>query len=135
MSESDDIRVLIVDDNEVVRYSLDVFLSGLPPFQIVGQAANGKEAVEMCQHLKPDLILMDIKMPEMDGITATRLIHDLCPDTLVVILTSSLDANYFDEALQAGAKTYLDKYSPIDRMAATLYSLFFTSDNPMYQST
>src|SRR6185503_13357575 len=86
------IRLLLVDDNERLRDSLGGFLTNLGGLEIVGTASTGKEALEQCAKLHPDMVLMDIRMPEMDGIAATRLIHEQYPDIQVVVLTSGFIA-------------------------------------------
>ena len=110
------IRVLIVDDHSVVREGLRMFLERDPELKVVGEAADGAEAVELAQYLRPDVVLMDLLMPVMDGIAATAAIHNDLPDTEVVALTSVLESDLVIRAVKAGAIGYLLK----DTQAAEL---------------
>ncbi|CRK81846.1 response regulator [Neobacillus massiliamazoniensis] len=100
------IRLLIVDDHHVVRRGLVFFLRTQKGLDIIGEAANGKEAVELAESLKPDLILMDLVMPEMDGIEATRIIKKAQPDIKIMMLTSFSDQDHVIPALEAGASGF-----------------------------
>ncbi|WP_042454018.1 response regulator [Neobacillus dielmonensis] len=100
------IRVLIADDHHVVRRGLVLFLRTQKDIDIVGEAANGKEAVDLAMRLKPDLILMDLVMPEMDGIEATRAIKQEQPAIKIMILTSFSDQGHVIPALEAGASGF-----------------------------
>jgi NarL family two-component system response regulator LiaR len=103
------IRVLIVDDHQVVRQGLSIFLGLRPEVIVVGEAANGRVAVEMAGTLKPDVVLMDLVMPELDGIAATREIKARHPQTHVIALTSFTEDDKVIPAIQAGAASYLLK--------------------------
>jgi len=103
------IRVLIADDHSVVRQGLRAFLEGDRGLEIVGEARNGDEAVSQARHLRPDVILMDLLMPEMDGLAATRAIRQELPDTEVLALTSVLEDAAVVGAVRAGAIGYLLK--------------------------
>ena len=103
------IRILIADDHEVVRQGLRTFLELDPELEIVGEAADGREAVRLAHRLRPDVVLMDLLMPELDGIAATRLIRQELPDTEVVALTSVLEDDKVVGAVRAGAIGYLLK--------------------------
>ncbi len=109
MSESKLIRVMIVDDHAVVRGGLSNFLQVHKDLELVGEAENGVEAVRRAQLLHPDVVLMDLKMPEMDGVAATREIRAQNPKTRVIVLTSFAEDNMVQGALQAGATGYLLK--------------------------
>jgi two-component system, NarL family, response regulator LiaR len=111
------IQVLIVDDQEVVRRSLAVFLRAFDDFMLIGEATNGLEAVQLCASLQPHVILMDLTMPEMDGITATRIISETYPQIHVIVLTSFSEQRMAESALAAGADRYLGKTSSIDELA------------------
>jgi len=100
------IRVLIADDHHVVRRGLVFFLRTQEEMTIIGEAGNGKEAVELARSLKPDIILMDLSMPDMDGIEATKIIKDEQPDIKILILTSFSDQDHVLPALEAGASGY-----------------------------
>jgi NarL family two-component system response regulator LiaR len=103
------IRILITDDHGVVRQGLRMFLSLDPEFEVVGEAENGQEALEMARELEPDVVLMDLLMPVMDGIKATRAIRSELPEVEVVALTSVLEDASVTRAVRAGAIGYLLK--------------------------
>jgi two-component system response regulator NreC len=103
------IRVYIADDHSVVRVGLRTLLESEPDMVVVGQAGNGAEAVAGVQQRRPDVVVMDISMPEMDGLEATRRIRALCPDTHVVILTVHAQERYLFPVLKAGASGYVLK--------------------------
>ena len=109
MSEESRIRVMLVDDHAVVRSGRGTFLMTGEDMELVGEAANGKQALEMCEKVKPNVVLMDLVMPGMDGATATRLIREKCPEIQVIALTSFKEENLVQGALQAGAIGYLLK--------------------------
>jgi two-component system, NarL family, response regulator LiaR len=100
---NDVIRIMIVDDHEIVREGLHTLLSEEPDIEVVGLAVNGAQAVEMAPSLQPDVILMDLVMPEMDGITATSAVRQAAPDSQVLILTSFAEDENVRLAIQAGA--------------------------------
>ncbi len=116
------IRVMIVDDHPQVRRGLAIFLELWDDFLLVGEADNGEKAVALAEQLKPDVILMDLVMPVMDGVTATRIIRNKLPDVQVVVLTSTIDLEIIQQALDAGARTYMLKNVTIDTMANTIRS-------------
>ncbi len=103
------IRVMVVDEHAMVRKGIIAFLKSSADIQIVGEARDGREAVELCERLDPDVILMDLQMPEMDGIAATRLIRAQHPRSQIIALTSFPDRDKVQDALQAGAISYLLK--------------------------
>jgi DNA-binding NarL/FixJ family response regulator len=109
MTAENPIRVLIADDHTVVRDGLAAVLSRRPGITVVGEASNGVEAVEKAQDLHPDVILMDLRMPEMDGAEAMRRIRERDPDVRFLVLTTFDNDEYIFEAIQAGAKGYLLK--------------------------
>jgi DNA-binding NarL/FixJ family response regulator len=100
------IRILIADDHHVVRRGLAFFLKTQRDIEIIGEAGNGREAVELARTLKPDLILMDLVMPEMDGIEATKIIKTEMPEVKIMMLTSFSDQDHVIPALEAGASGY-----------------------------
>jgi two-component system, NarL family, response regulator LiaR len=103
------IRILIADDHAMVRQGLRMFLGLDPDLELVGEAANGKEAIELARNLQPDIVLMDLAMPEMDGIVATEIIRRKFPDVEVIALTSVLEDKAVIGAVRAGAIGYLLK--------------------------
>jgi DNA-binding NarL/FixJ family response regulator len=117
---SDKIRVLIADDQQLVREGLRVLLDLIPDICVVGEASNGTEAVERARQLEPDVILMDVQMPELDGVAATRQIQDTCPEVKVIILTTFDDDEYVFEGLLAGAAGYLLKDVPSEQLAEAI---------------
>jgi DNA-binding NarL/FixJ family response regulator len=100
------IKILIADDHHVVRRGLVFFLRTQESIEIIGEASNGKEAVELARKLNPDLILMDLIMPEMDGIQATKLIKGAQPEIKIMMLTSFSDQEHVIPAIEAGASGY-----------------------------
>lgn len=116
------IRVMIVDDHAVVRSGLSTFLMVYPDFELVGEAENGEEALRECERLKPDVILMDLMMPVMDGVAATRAIRLKVPGTQVIALTSFAEEGLVQGALQAGAVGYLMKNTTGIELAAAIRS-------------
>ena len=103
------IRLVLVDDHAIVRQSLKLYLSQDSRLRIVGEAHHGQEALEVVEREQPDVVLMDLLMPVMDGITATREIHARWPDVQVLALTSALEEHRVNGAIQAGALGYLLK--------------------------
>jgi two-component system, NarL family, response regulator LiaR len=117
MAEKIIIRVLIVDDHEMVRRGLSLFLRSFDDLMLVGEASNGEEAVKMCEETQPDVVLMDIVMPGVSGIEATRIIREKYPHIQIVALTSSSDTSSVTAAIQAGATSYLLKNISDDQLA------------------
>lgn len=111
------IRVLFVDDHEMVRIGVSAYLSAQPDIDVVGEADNGRQGVELALELRPDIILMDLVMKEMDGIEATRLIIEQWPEAKVIIVTSFLDDEKVYPALEAGATSYMLKTSKAGEIA------------------
>jgi DNA-binding NarL/FixJ family response regulator len=109
-------RLVLADDHHLLRRGFRSLLSGEPGLEVVGEASTGLEAIELCRSLAPDLILMDVRMPEMDGITATRRIKDEQPGVSVLIVTMHENPDYLLEALDAGAAGYVLKDAPAERL-------------------
>lgn len=110
-------RVLIADDHDMVRSGLAVFLETFDDLVLVGEASDGTEAVRLCSELQPHVVLMDLIMPNMDGVEATRTIRRTHPGIQVIALTSFADRDLVQNALQAGALGYLLKNASIDELA------------------
>lgn len=117
MNHKPPIRILIVDDHAVVRSGLGTFLLVFEDLEMVGDAANGAEAIRMCEKYHPDVILMDLVMPGMDGAATTQVIRDRWPDIQVIALTSFKEEELVQGALQAGAIGYLLKNISADELA------------------
>lgn len=114
------IRILIVDDHSVVRQGLQMFLALDPDIEIIGEAGNGAEAVELVKAKRPDVVLMDLLMPLMDGIEATKVIRRDFSDTEVIALTSVLEDNAVVGAIRAGAIGYLLKDTEADELVRAI---------------
>lgn len=114
------IRVVVVDDHDMVRRGLGVFLRTFDDLEMIGEAADGDEALRVVERLRPDVVLMDLRMPGTDGIEATRLIGERYPDVRVIALTSFKDEKLVHDALQAGAIGYLLKNASVDELATAI---------------
>lgn len=111
-TSQDPARLIIVDDHDLVRSGLKALLSNQERLEIVGEASNGREALRLCERLRPDLVLMDVRMPEMDGLAATREIKRRSGDISVLILTTYESEDYLLAAIQEGAVGYMLKDAP-----------------------
>lgn len=114
------IRLLLADDQILFREGLSFLLSQQPDLEIIGEASDGQEAIDMATSLQPDAILMDIRMPKVDGITATKTIHELFPWMRILVLTTFDQDDYIWRSLQAGALGYLLKNTPAQKMADSI---------------
>jgi DNA-binding NarL/FixJ family response regulator len=124
MCENVKVRVMIADDQQLFAEGLRVVIeSRAPRFEVVGIAQNGKIAVSMARDLKPDVILMDVRMPEMDGVVATRLIHEKYPEIKILILTTFDDDEYVKFSLRNGAIGYLLKNRPAEELVESIKAL------------
>jgi DNA-binding NarL/FixJ family response regulator len=117
------IRVLIVDDHEVIRETLRSFLESLPGVEVVGEAENGRVAVQLARDKKPTVVIMDVIMPEMDGIEATRLITSEMPEVKVIVLSMQCDEFYRETLRQAGASCFLSKDSAFEELIHAIEAL------------
>lgn len=118
------IKVLFVDDHEMVRIGVSAYLSAQADIEVIGEADNGLKAVELAMELRPDIILMDLVMPEMDGIEATKRIIEKWPEAKIIIVTSFLDDEKVYPALEAGATSYMLKTSKASEIARAVRSTF-----------
>lgn len=116
------VRVLLVDDHAVVRQGLRLFLGLDSGIEVVGEAANGEEALAEAARLSPDVVVMDLMMPVMDGIQATRLLRRAHPDTEVIALTSTLEEHKVNGAIEAGAVSYMLKDASSDTLADAIHA-------------
>ena len=116
------VRVLLVDDHAVVRQGLRLFLGLDPLIDVIGEAANGEEALAQVAALQPDVVIMDLMMPVMDGITATRALKRAHPDTEVIALTSTLEEHKVNGAIEAGAISYMLKDASSDTLADAIHA-------------
>jgi two-component system response regulator NreC len=114
------LRLMLVDDHDVVRTGLKTFLQTQEDFEIIAEAGDGDEAVKRAMETHPDVILMDITMPNVDGLEATRRLRVLCPDCLVLALTVHDDKQYFMEMLSAGASGYITKQAAGDDLVSAI---------------
>lgn len=114
-------RLLIVDDHDLVRDSMKAMLSREEGLQIVGEATDGQEAVDFCHRVPTDLVLMDVRMPRMDGLLATRELKQRFPEISVLILTTHADENYLLEAIQSGAAGYVLKDASLHELISAIH--------------
>jgi NarL family two-component system response regulator LiaR len=117
LPQKPNIRLLIVDDHDMLRSGLALFIQTCPDFSLVGEASTGQQAIEECRKLQPDVVLMDLIMPEMDGVTAIQHIRKQFPAIHLIALSSFVDENLVSSALSAGAISYLLKNTSIDGLA------------------
>jgi two-component system invasion response regulator UvrY len=103
------VKLLIVDDQEIVRQSLALLFDTVDAIEVVGNAESGEQAIDQSQTLHPDVILMDLRMPGIGGLEATRQIHTYNPSVKIIILTALRDRDWLDKALEAGAAKYVQK--------------------------
>ena len=114
------IRIVLVDDQTLIRQGIQTLLELEPDLWVVGVAGNGREALAAVERARPDVVLMDVRMPEMDGVAATRALHERFPDVGVIILTTFDDDEYVFDGLKAGARGYLLKDTNSDDLAAAV---------------
>lgn len=120
MTTANPIRVLIVDDHAMLRRGLKFFLKGFDDLELVGEVSCAKEAISLCAEIQPDVVLMDMVMPDMNGAEATRILRDAHPDLQVIALTSFQEQDLVEQALQAGAIGYLLKNVSAEELAAAI---------------
>jgi DNA-binding NarL/FixJ family response regulator len=114
------INLLLVDDQDLIRRGLHALLTTDPDIEVVGEASNGQEAIALVASLQPDVVLMDVRMPVMDGVAGTREICQRYPKTKVLVLTTFNDREYVAQALQAGASGYLLKDTPFEELTQAI---------------
>ena len=113
-------RVLLADDHDMIRRGLRRVLGTQPDMEVVGEAADGREAIEQARRLRPDVVLMDVRMPAMDGLEATRRIKAEMPGVCVLMFTSHEEPEYLLEAIEAGAAGYVLKGAPVSRLIGAI---------------
>src|SRR4028118_1903997 len=121
--EGEIVRVAVVDDQRLFAKGLSGLIDMLPGVEVVGVAYDGEEAVALCRKEEPDVVLMDISMPKMDGISATREIRNLLPQTAVIILTGHEDDEHVFAGIKAGAQGYLLKDSEPENLAGAIHTV------------
>lgn len=124
MTDSRPIRVIIVDDHAMLRRGLAFFLKGFDDLEMVGEAGSGREAIALVDEVQPDVVLMDMKMPDIDGAEATRIIRQRFPEVQVIILTSFQEEDLIERALQTGAIGYLLKNITAGELAEAVRSAY-----------
>ena len=117
------IRLMLVDDHQVIRTGLKSFLQTQPDFEVVAEASNGQDAITLALETRPDIIIMDISMPEMDGLEATRQLKEKWPQVTVLALTVHEDKFYFMKMLEAGASGYLTKQAASDELVQAIHTI------------
>lgn len=118
------IRILITDDHQLFREGIANLLAASPQIEIVAQAENGHEAIEKAKRLKPDVMIMDLSLPIINGVDATRILHKELPGTKVLVLSMHADKNYIKEALEAGAFGYLFKDCTYDQLIEAINTVY-----------
>lgn len=118
------IRVLVVEDQELIRESLEIILSNKPGIQVVGTASNGEDAVLLCQKLVPDIVLLDIRMPKMDGVTACKKIKEQNPGIKIIVLTTFDDDEYIYNAIRYGASGYILKGISVEELVSAIHTVW-----------
>jgi|SRR5215210_1459082 len=125
-------RLLLADDHDLIRSGLRHMLSREQDLEVVGEATNGLEAVELCRRLKPDLVLMDVRMPEMDGLKASRQVKAEQPEVSVLVVSAYENPEYMFEALKAGAAGYVLKGSPNSQIIGSIHRVL-EGESPLNQ--
>lgn len=118
------IRIVITDDHQLFRVGIANLLSGSPQIEIVGQAENGQEAIEKAKLLKPDIVIMDLTLPVINGVDVTRILYNELPEVRVLVLSMHADKKYIKDALEAGAYGYLFKDCTYDQLLEAIHTVF-----------
>lgn len=124
MKENTKIKVLVAEDQELVRRSLEIILGNQDTIELIGAVSNGREVIRFIRGSLPDIILMDIRMPKMDGVTCTRIIKDQYPQVKIIILTTFDDDEYIFKVLRDGASGYLLKGISVDELITAIHKVY-----------
>ena len=124
MKENSKIKVLVAEDQELVRKSLEIILCNQETIELIGAVSNGQEVIRFIRGSLPDIIIMDIRMPKMDGVTCTRIIKDQYPQVKIIILTTFDDDEYIFKALRDGASGYLLKGISVDELITAIHKVY-----------
>jgi len=124
MKENSKIKVLVAEDQELVRKSLEIILGNQDTIELIGAVSNGQEVIRFIRESLPDIIIMDIRMPKMDGVTCTRIIKDQYPQVKIIILTTFDDDEYIFKALRDGASGYLLKGISVDELVTAIHKVY-----------
>lgn len=124
MKENSKIKVLVAEDQELVRKSLEIILDNQDTIELIGAVSNGQEVIRFIRGSLPDIIIMDIRMPKMDGVTCTRIIKDQYPQVKIIILTTFDDDEYIFKALRDGASGYLLKGISVDELITAIHKVY-----------
>jgi DNA-binding NarL/FixJ family response regulator len=117
------LRVLLADDHKMIREGLKMLVNSRPEMIVVGEANNGRAAIALALELKPDVVVMDVSMPEVNGLTATEKIKEQCPEIKIIALTRHTDERYLQQLLQAGASGYVLKLSAADDLVRAIHAV------------
>jgi DNA-binding NarL/FixJ family response regulator len=126
------VRIVLVDDSDLVRGGFRRMLASEPDLEVIGEATNGREGVALCSSVRPDLVLMDVRMPEMDGLEATRRIKEEQPTSSVLVVTTYDNPDYLLEALKAGAAGYILKDAPKRQLINAIWRVI-NGESPLNQ--
>jgi NarL family two-component system response regulator LiaR len=124
MTQENPIRIVLVDDHLQIHRTVQAILRATPDIRLVGQGANGREGIELCEQYRPDIVLMDVVMPVMDGIEATKALHALLPELKILVMSSFQDHESVHTMLQNGALGYITKGSLAEDLANTIRTTF-----------
>ena len=127
MAKDSTITLLLADDCVAVRYGLKLWLRLEPDMTVIGEASNGAEALALAVRLRPDIVVMDARMPQLDGITATKQLRALLPDTPVILLSIDDDPTLRNRALAAGATRFLSKFETLTTLPAAIRAALATA--------
>jgi DNA-binding NarL/FixJ family response regulator len=116
----DPITVVLVEDNDVFRESLELLLGTIPDIEVAAAVPDGRRALDVCMRLKPDVVLMDYRLPELDGVETTAAIGEACPTTAVVVLTALAESEEIDALYEAGAVACLTKDRELDEIVGAV---------------